>query len=137
VATIADPHLRQQVEANVRLGTHRQVTAFTDGQRQAKAQAKQVIDQGGDLSTIPAKLMLQIDTPGRQALRDYVLAHGNPATDPVTYCGLKNQALGDPAAFQAVDLGNHMATICHRLQGGSAIGMMKAILSPLFSTVSL
>jgi hypothetical protein len=54
VVNIADPHLRQHVEANVRLQT----------QRQAKAQAKQVIDQGGDLSTIPAKLMLQIDTPG-------------------------------------------------------------------------
>jgi len=111
VATIADPHLRQHVEANVRLQTQRQITAFTDAQRQAKAQAKQVIDQGGDLSSIPAKLMLQIDTPGRQALRDYVLAHGNPATDPATYYGLKNQALDDPAAFQAVDLGNHMARL--------------------------
>jgi hypothetical protein len=55
--------------------------------------------------------MLQIDTPGRQALRDYVLAHGNPATDPVTYYGLKNQALDDPAAFQAIDLGNHMSRL--------------------------
>jgi hypothetical protein len=111
VATIADPHLRQHVEANVRLQTQRQVTAFTEAQRQAKAQAKQVIDQGGDLSTIPAKLMLQIDTPGRLALRDYVLAHANPATDPATYYGLKNQALDDTAAFQAVDLSNHMARL--------------------------
>ena len=111
VATIADPYLRQQVEANVRLQTQRDITAFTDGQRQAKAQAKQVIDQGGDLSSIPARLVQQIDMPGRQALRDYVLAHANPATDPVTYYGLKNRALDDPAGFQAVDLANYMARL--------------------------
>ena len=111
VANIADPHLRQHVEANVRLQTQRQIAAFTDAQRQAKAQAKQVIDQGGDLSTIPAKLMLQIDTPGRRALQDYAVAHGNPATDPATYYGLKNQALDDPAGFQAVDIANHMARL--------------------------
>ncbi|HEX9447514.1 MAG TPA: hypothetical protein VF920_06015 [Dongiaceae bacterium] len=42
---------------------------------------------------------------------DYVMAHGNPATDPVTYYGLKNQALDDPAGFQTVDLTNHMAKL--------------------------
>src|SRR5258707_14525164 len=66
VAKIADPHLRQQVDANVRLQTQREIAAFTDGQRQVKTQAKALIDQGGDLSSIPVKLMLQIDTPGRQ-----------------------------------------------------------------------
>jgi hypothetical protein len=111
VAQIADPDLRQQVEANVRLGTARQIAAFTDGQRQVKTQAKALIDQGGDLSSIPAKLMFQVDAPGRQALRDYAMAHGNPATDPVTYYNLKNQALDDPAGFQAVDLTNHMAQL--------------------------
>ena len=111
VANIADPHLRRHVEANVRLQTQRQIDAFTDAQRQAKAQAKQVIDQGGDLSAIPAKLMLQINTPGRQALQDYVMAQGQPATDPVTYYGLKNQALDDPVGFQAIDLSNHMARL--------------------------
>ncbi len=70
-----------------------------------------MIDQGGDLSSIPAKLMLQIDTPGREALRDYAMAHGNPATHPVTYYSLKNQALEDPVGFQAIDLGNHMAKL--------------------------
>jgi hypothetical protein len=111
VANIADPHLRRHVEANVRLQTQRQIAAFTDAQRQAKAQAKQVIDQGGDLSSIPAKLMLQIDIPGRQALQDYAVAQGQPATDLVSYYGLKNQALDDPAGFQSVDIANHMARL--------------------------
>jgi hypothetical protein len=108
---IADPSLRQAVEANVRLQTQRETAAFTDWQRQAKSQAKALIDQGGDLSSIPAKLLLQIDVPGRQALLDYATAHGNPATDPVIYYGLKNHALDDPAGFQTVDLTNHMAKL--------------------------
>lgn len=108
---VADPSLRQAVEANVRLQTQRETAAFTDGQRQAKSQAKALIDQGGDLSSIPAKLLLQIDVPGRQALLDYATAHGNPVTDPVIYYGLKNHALDDPAGFQTVDLTNHMAKL--------------------------
>lgn len=110
-AKIADPHLRQLVEANVRLGTQREIAAFTAQQRQVKAQAKNLIDQGGDLSSIPAKLMLQIDIPGREALRDYAMAQGNPTTEPATYYRLKNQALDDQAGFQAIDLGNHMAKL--------------------------
>ncbi|HVJ36036.1 MAG TPA: hypothetical protein VND94_23225 [Terriglobia bacterium] len=110
-AKIADPHLRQAVEANIRLLTQRERTAFTDQQRAAKAQAKGIIDQGGDLGSIPAKVLLQIDQSGRQALHDYAAAHGNPRTDPVTYYALKNQALDDPAAFQGVDLGDHMARL--------------------------
>jgi len=111
VAKIADPHLRQQVEANVRLQTQREIADFTDGQRQAKSQAKAIIDQGGDLSSIPGKLMLQIDVPGRQALHAYAAASANPATDPVTYYRLKNQALDDPAGFRAADIANHMAKL--------------------------
>lgn len=110
-AKIADPHLRQAVGANIRLLTQRERTAFTDQQRAAKAQAKGIIDQGGDLGSIPAKVLLQIDQSGRQALHDYAAAHGNPRTDPVTYYALKNQALDDPAAFQGVDLGDHMARL--------------------------
>lgn len=110
-AKIADPHQRKLVEANLRLLTQRELTAFTDQQRAAKAQAKGIIDQGGDLGSIPAKVLLQIDQSGRQALHDYVAAHGNPRTDAVTYYALKNQALDDPAAFQGVDLGDHMARL--------------------------
>ncbi|HVI92141.1 MAG TPA: hypothetical protein VM659_27875, partial [Dongiaceae bacterium] len=111
VGKITDPVLRQQVEANVRLRTQREISTFTDQQREAKAQAKAIIDQGGDLSNIPAKLLLQIDIPGRQALQDYAAAHGNPRTDPVTYYRLKNQSLDDPAEFQTLDLANHMARL--------------------------
>lgn len=111
VAKITDPVLRQQVDANIRLKTQREISAFTDQQREAKAQAKAIIDQGGDLSNIPAKLLLQIDIPGRRALQDYATAHGSPKTDPVTYYRLKNQSLDDPAAFQALDLANYMAQL--------------------------
>lgn len=111
VAKIPDPVLRQQVDANVRLKTQREVSAFTDQQRDAKAQAKAIIDQGGDLSNFPAKLLLQIDIPGRRALQDYATAHGNPKTDPVIYYRLKNQSLDDPTAFQALDLANYMAQL--------------------------
>jgi hypothetical protein len=111
VKKITDPVLRQQVEANVRLKTQREVAAFTDQQRAAKTQAKAIVDQGGDLGSIPAKLLLQIDVPGRRALQDYAVAHGNPKTDPVIYYRLKNQSLDDPAAFRAVDLANYMAQL--------------------------
>jgi len=111
VEKITDPVLRQQVEANVRLRTQREISAFTDQQREAKAQAKAIIDQGGDLGNIPAKLLLQIDVPGRRALQDYAVAHGDPRTDPVIYYRLKNQSLDDPAAFQALDLADYMAQL--------------------------
>ncbi|HWT99067.1 MAG TPA: hypothetical protein VN229_15675 [Terriglobales bacterium] len=111
VAKITDPVLRQQVEANVRLKTQREISAFTDQQRAAKSQAKAIIDQGGDLGNVPAKLLLQIDIPGRRALQDYAVAHGNPKTDPVIYYRLKNQSLDDPAAFQALDLADYMAQL--------------------------
>jgi hypothetical protein len=109
--TIADPQLRQAVAANLHLQTQRAIAAHTDQQRDAKGQAKAVIDQGGDLSSIPAKLLLGIDAPGRQALTDYALAQGNPQTDHAAYYGLKNQALDDPAGFQGVDLHDHMARL--------------------------
>jgi len=111
VAKITDPVLRQQVEANVRLRTQREVTAFTDQQREAKAQAKAIVDQGGDLGNVPAKLLLQMDVPGRQALHDYVVAGASPANDLVTYYHLRNQALDDPSSFQTVDIANHMAKL--------------------------
>ncbi|HTI44837.1 MAG TPA: hypothetical protein VL462_00565 [Candidatus Nitrosotalea sp.] len=117
VQQIADPHLRQATEANIRLRTQREIGAFTDQQRSAKSQAKAIIDQGGDLGTIPAKLILAIDKDGRQALYNYALAHGSPRTDPVTYYDLKNQALDDPTGFQSVDLGNHMAELDARDYG--------------------
>ncbi|HVI87211.1 MAG TPA: hypothetical protein VM659_02860, partial [Dongiaceae bacterium] len=120
VNQITDPDTRQATEANIRLRTQRQIMAFTDQQRTAKAEAKAIIDQGGDLSAIPAKLILGIDKQGRQALQDYARAHGNPRTDPVTYYGLKNQALDDPAGFQAVDLSNHMAQLATRDYGALA-----------------
>lgn len=48
VATIADPHLRQHVEANVRLQTQRHIAAFTD----SRCQAKQTFEAAGDLAII-------------------------------------------------------------------------------------
>jgi hypothetical protein len=117
VEKITDPVLRQQVEANVRLRTQREFSAFTDQQREAKAQAKAIIDQGGDLGNVPAKLLLQIDVPGRRALQDYAVAHGDPKTDPVIYYRLKNQSLDDPAAFQALDLANYMAQLDNKDYG--------------------
>jgi len=110
-AEIDDPALRPLVEANIRLQTQRETQAFTQQQRDLKAQAKALIDQGGDLASIPAKLLLAIDAGGRQALHDYVAAHGNPRTDAQTYYGLKDQALGDPASFAARDLSDHMAQL--------------------------
>jgi uncharacterized protein (DUF1684 family) len=108
---IADPNLRQAVTANLHLQTQREIQAHLDQQREAKGQAKSVIDQGGTLDQLPAKLLLQIDPAGRRALTDYVTAHGNPQTDPTTYYQLKNQALDDPAGFQGIDLANHMARL--------------------------
>ena len=108
-AGIEDPALRPLVEANVRLQTQREIRDFTRQQRDLKAQAKAIIDQGGDLGSIPAKLLLQIDAGGRKALQDYVAAHANPRTDAATYYALKDQALGDPASFTARDLSDHMA----------------------------
>jgi hypothetical protein len=110
-AKIADPNLRQAVTANLHLQTQRDIQAHLDQQRDVKGQAKAIIDQGGDLAALPAKLLLQIDPAGRRALTDYATAHGNPQTDPAAYYQLKNQALDDPAGFQGVDLHNHMARL--------------------------
>jgi len=111
VNEIADADTRETTEANIRLVTQREIAAFIEQQRNAKAQAKAIIDQGGNIGTLPAKLLLAIDRPGRQALQNYVRAHGNPRSDAITYYRLKNLALDDPASFQAVDLGNHMAEL--------------------------
>jgi len=76
-----------------------------------KAQAKQILDQGGDLGAIPYDTLAGMDQAGRTALTAYAKAGGRVASDPVVFYRLQNQALDDPQAFLDADLHDHLGNL--------------------------
>jgi len=111
VMKIADPAVRDRVEVNVALATEREAAAYRDNQRQLKAQAKQILDQGGDLGAIPYDTLAGMDQAGRAGLTAYAKAGGRVASDPVVFYRLQNQALDDPQAFLDADLHDHLGAL--------------------------
>jgi|GEM_PF-2584752 len=81
------------------------------GQKEAADQAWDSYARSGDLSTVPASVLDNMDGRARLSLEDYAhkKALGEPVkTDKGTYLDLRQMAASDPDAFQRLDLRQYM-----------------------------
>ena len=108
VEEIQDADLRRRVAANVTLATQQEKQAYLTNQRQLKTQAKDILDRGGGITSIPYQTYSGIDPQGRDALNGYAKAGGQITTDPVTFQRLRDQALDHPQDFLETDLNDYI-----------------------------
>ncbi|MDY0884900.1 hypothetical protein ACFPL7_05725 [Dongia soli] len=94
--------------ANVALATQREKQTYLANQRQLKTQAKDILDRGGSITSIPYQTYIGIDPKGREAIDGYAKAGGRITTDPATFYRLRDEALDHPQSFLDTDLNDYI-----------------------------